>query len=202
MMKRMLLPVIVLLALAGFVTGALAQITNSAHDLSSNSTYTFKTTGAKSTNQDQTCVFCHTPHTSTSVALLWNRTNPSASSFSMYQPLSGNTGTLGAASLRCLSCHDGVTAFNSLVKGSANNAVTMDTTQVPTGLDLRNEHPVGFNVPFGSSGWQASIGSYAKSYSGNVECASCHDPHNTTGVTKFLRVANTTSRICTSCHSK
>jgi len=40
-----------------------------------------------------------------------------------------------------------------------------------------------------------------------VECASCHDPHNAdTGIpadsVSFLRIANTSSEICTTCHDK
>ena len=40
-----------------------------------------------------------------------------------------------------------------------------------------------------------------------VECASCHDPHNAdTGIAaesvSFLRIANTSSQICTTCHAK
>lgn len=41
------------------------------------------------------------------------------------------------------------------------------------------------------------------SYDGNepyVECATCHDPHNTTPL--FLRVANTGSALCVACHVK
>jgi predicted CXXCH cytochrome family protein len=34
-----------------------------------------------------------------------------------------------------------------------------------------------------------------------VECASCHDPHNTV-TTAFLRVENTASAVCTACHTK
>ena len=34
-----------------------------------------------------------------------------------------------------------------------------------------------------------------------VECASCHDPHTSTNVT-FLRIANTGSAVCLSCHIK
>ena len=34
-----------------------------------------------------------------------------------------------------------------------------------------------------------------------VECASCHDPHNPDNGT-FLRTANTSSAVCTSCHVK
>lgn len=39
-----------------------------------------------------------------------------------------------------------------------------------------------------------------------VECGSCHDPHNaasaTTGEVAFLRISNTGSQLCTSCHIK
>lgn len=35
----------------------------------------------------------------------------------------------------------------------------------------------------------------------SVECGSCHDPHNYTNPT-FLRVANTSSNLCLSCHVK
>ncbi len=39
-----------------------------------------------------------------------------------------------------------------------------------------------------------------------VECGSCHDPHNSSTQTPtmvaFLRVPNTASQVCTSCHSK
>lgn len=34
-----------------------------------------------------------------------------------------------------------------------------------------------------------------------VECASCHDPHSSTNAT-FLRIANTGSTVCLSCHIK
>jgi predicted CXXCH cytochrome family protein len=39
-----------------------------------------------------------------------------------------------------------------------------------------------------------------------VECGSCHDPHNssTQGPTSvaFLRIDNTASQVCTTCHTK
>lgn len=36
-----------------------------------------------------------------------------------------------------------------------------------------------------------------------VECGSCHDPHNdTSNETQFLRIDNTASQICTTCHIK
>jgi hypothetical protein len=39
-----------------------------------------------------------------------------------------------------------------------------------------------------------------------VECGSCHDPHNDTSAgptsVQFLRINNTASQICTTCHVK
>lgn len=35
-----------------------------------------------------------------------------------------------------------------------------------------------------------------------VECGSCHDPHNTTGTTTFLRKSNAASAVCLTCHNK
>ncbi len=46
-------------------------------------------------------------------------------------------------------------------------------------------------------------------YDGKVECASCHDPHGvpsggagSTFKPTFLRVANTGSALCLTCHTK
>ena len=205
-MKTKFFPVAVALLLAVWVVGAQAQIADSsAHNLSANSTWSFTSANAKASNTNEVCVFCHTPHRTTSAQLLWNRTNPSASNFTMYVPLSGNTGTLGDASLRCLSCHDGVTAFNAVVKnpstGAPDNSGKMDTTAFPAGTNLTNDHPVGFTVPT-TTGWKSTPGSggFAELYSGKVECASCHDPH--TNQAKFLRASNTNSQICKDCHDK
>ena len=75
--------------------------------------------------QGQVCVYCHFPHNAAFVgAPLWNRKAPSGP-FQMYssandQYFVANPGEdtvnrpLGTVSAACLSCHDGVTAFNSL----------------------------------------------------------------------------------------
>ncbi|MFQ5465954.1 MAG: hypothetical protein ACE5EI_08505, partial [Thermodesulfobacteriota bacterium] len=74
----------------------------------------------------EVCVFCHAPHHGNPAkGPLWNRTNSSTS----YQPygmtIAGTniTGTPGAASLACLSCHDGITTFDTLINapGKGNN---------------------------------------------------------------------------------
>lgn len=35
-----------------------------------------------------------------------------------------------------------------------------------------------------------------------IECATCHDPHNGETDQMFLRIANTSSAVCTACHTK
>ncbi|MFZ9024294.1 MAG: cytochrome c3 family protein, partial [Anaerohalosphaeraceae bacterium] len=37
---------------------------------------------------------------------------------------------------------------------------------------------------------------------GKVQCSSCHDVHNTPGVAGLLRIANTNSDLCLTCHDK
>lgn len=68
----------------------------------------------------EVCVYCHTPHgaNSRAAAPLWNRT-VLASSYTTYNNASSLTGSTitqpGPNSLTCLSCHDGVTAIDSII---------------------------------------------------------------------------------------
>jgi len=39
-------------------------------------------------------------------------------------------------------------------------------------------------------------------YGGRVECASCHDVHDTAGISKLLRFSNDESALCLTCHDK
>lgn len=92
----------------------------------------------------EVCVYCHTPHgANTNVAApLWNRSIPSTT----YTLYSSNTLTQaisqpGAASLVCLSCHDGQQAVDAIMnmpgsgryKASPDNAF-LNTWSNPSGL--------------------------------------------------------------------
>lgn len=145
-----------LAALLMAVTAAgAASIKNTKHDLSLGSTgATFK-----ATNTDQICVFCHTPHNSLQDIPLWNRTNPTASNFTLYSSSSMNntpvkTGfTADSISLFCMSCHDGATGLGSDVHNDPNG-VGIDmaggndllTGDANLQNDLSNDHPVNFLV--------------------------------------------------------
>jgi hypothetical protein len=116
----------------------------------------------------EVCIFCHTPHHGSTNAPLWNKGNQGAGSYTSYgTTVAGtSTGTIGAATLACLSCHDGVNTFNTIVNwpgksGSGTNASAgtthmswlltedgntqsdyMTSGRLNLGTDLTNDHPV------------------------------------------------------------
>jgi hypothetical protein len=91
----------------------------------------------------EVCVYCHTPHGANVAAAvpLWNRSLPTNTTYITYDKL--NTSTLtqavyqpGAASLPCLSCHDGSQAIDAIINmpGSGQYSATADpTTWQPSG---------------------------------------------------------------------
>jgi hypothetical protein len=85
-------------------------------------------------NYGEVCVYCHTPHAANSnvSAPLWNR-NISSTTYTTYNQL--NTSSLtqtvyqpGAASLTCLSCHDGQQAVDAIINmpGSGGYSTTIN----------------------------------------------------------------------------
>lgn len=91
----------------------------------------------------EVCVYCHTPHGAnrTTTAPLWNRTMV-ATTYQTYDLLAtpGITqpiGQPGAASLTCLSCHDGQTAVDSIINmpGAGRHSAAQETAQNNAFLD-------------------------------------------------------------------
>lgn len=178
-------------ATAAVVTGLLAAFSGSAdaagltgirntkHNLSKDGPGINKTTDV-----GEICVFCHTPHgsSSTAAAPLWNKKVADPASFAgkMYNSQTFDAvDTVGfissSVSLACLSCHDGSQAMDTVLNapgsggydanggtfaggwsGANQNAGKM------TGLaclmcdgDLKNDHPVGMEY----AKWQGNTGS-------------------------------------------
>jgi len=78
------------------------------------------------------------------------------------------------------------------------------------GTDLSNDHPITIDYSAAGTGLRAEA-SCAVTNGGitlplygtncNVECGSCHNPHDNTNGT-FLRYSNQNSQLCTTCHLK
>lgn len=170
---------------------------------------------ASQTGTTETCIFCHTPHNAAAATAgpLWNR-NTDNTGYTMYSSSTIDM-TVGTApqgvSLACLSCHDGVISYNSVV--NTGGATILPASTVMTGANmvgkvLTSDHPISityditkdtdFNAAV--SGKVDTLPLYGAS-SDQVECGSCHDPHESTNA-KFLRKTNGASALCLTCHKK
>jgi predicted CXXCH cytochrome family protein len=131
----------------------------------------------------------------------------------------------GGISKLCLSCHDGsvaVSSYGNLGNGFSSSQHTGTSFAsgrilIGAGGNLQNHHPIGFNYDavailddeirdsgnalLGNNAYGLTIADLL--YGGNVECASCHDVHNTKNTgTKFTWVEDDGSNLCLSCHAK
>jgi predicted CXXCH cytochrome family protein len=209
-MKKVLILAVALVLVA--VGVSFAGIATSKHDLSAaGGVYTGGTMSS--------CQYCHTPHLRTNSAVsglpLWNKDLTTSGIWTMYNSGSTTAGTSidsdpGAQSRSCLSCHDGTVAIGNVLVGTSDTLVLatnlvggkLGATNINLTTDLSNEHPIGFTVDTTKAGLDSIANMKADGFTFYVgdtkmECATCHDPHDTSKGS-FLRVAKGT--ICTACH--
>ena len=181
-----------------------AQMSGGKHDLNTN------LGDLPATHGQDLCRFCHTPHNSNAVAPLWDRNPPDTAIFTLYSSatMENTMGQPTGVSQGCLSCHDGVTAFDSLLglTGTAGNNMNTDypASTAILGTSLANDHPVGVDVTVAlEMETPATINATdLRLFSDNVECASCHDPHGGAGYDNFLRLDPAAGTLCETCHTK
>lgn len=204
---------VVLVAAIALASGvAIADIAGSKHDLRGD-------TDSNDVQTDELCVVCHTPHNSVVAVPLWNHSRSAVGQggYSYYTSTTLTPGLNQDASSGitglCMSCHDGTVGLGQLVNNPESTTGTpgdVGTTMVGAGVlgtDLTNDHPIGFDYSlstaadsdFNAAPTVAEVQLFG--VDGNVECASCHDPHDTT-YPPFLVTSNTASAICTACHTK
>ncbi len=201
-------------------TGSFAEITGSKHDFS-----------LQSWSDGQLCKVCHTPHNanqSVSSAPLWNHELSSETNYTLYNSDSMNQHTVqpkGISKL-CLSCHDGTVAVDSF-GGKTGSMKILPGEPGYIGTDLSDDHPVSIIwnhqtiIPYefdeqclychdyigeDPEKFRLPFYTYDGGTTYNVECSSCHDPHNkgdgTQGPDYMLRTKNTRSFLCTQCHKR
>ncbi len=217
-------------ALACGLVLAASDVTNTKHNLSSTAG-TGQITD-KSTNEDQVCVFCHTPHQANPAAPLWNHTRSAVASYGVYTSptMNGVPADIGGGtdtSNLCMSCHDGTIGVNNLVNppndinanptmgsGHELDATGKIIASRPTnmGNDLRNDHPVNFTY---DAALAAADGSLVTPASASYVDAGhtvplfggklqCGSCHNAHDNTNvpFLTKGNHASALCKTCHVK
>lgn len=136
MLKKSVLLVAVLLVATNLWAAKTMDVSGTRHNLSSTSVNLPGGNMYMATNEDEVCIFCHTPHGGTMNTPLWNRAVPAGSGFTHYTSatLSGymsglaSNRNVNAESLLCMSCHDGTTAMNSIINNSNRTAAAPDNT--------------------------------------------------------------------------
>ena len=203
MFKRLVLVSMALLLVAGMGYGQ--NIAGSDHDFS----------GKNWNASGEICIVCHTPHNAIAgVNPLWNH-EVTTSIFTLYasSTLDATVGQPDGNSKLCLSCHDGTVAVDNFGgKTGGSDFVTGDKN---FGTDLTNDHPVSmtydatlastdgglFDPTTVNSGLGGTI-DVDMLYSGKLQCASCHDVHNGSGLSYLLVKNNNASALCLTCHNK
>jgi predicted CXXCH cytochrome family protein len=207
-MKRLAPLALGALFLLATASGASGQtIVGSAHDFS---TKGWNTTG-------EICVVCHTPHNadvSVTDAPLWNH-QITAATFTVYSSstLDATVGQPDASSKLCLSCHDGTVALDNF--GGTTTGTNFIGGGALVGTDLSNDHPISFLYDAALATTDGTLYDPTTTSSGlggtidqdmligsKLQCASCHDVHNGSGVQPLLRKSNANSALCLTCHQK
>ena len=170
------------------------------------------------------CTPCHVPHsTKTLPAPLWDYAL-SSQTYSMYGKTSSSAMNAqpgnqpDGMSKICLSCHDGIVAPDAY-GGNGGRTVPLFGNGLLVAVPSNN-HPISFvydtalamkdgdlyDPSIRLSGLTGSTGTIQTDmlFAGKMECASCHDVHNTKALpgTKLLVKDIAGSMLCLTCHHK
>jgi predicted CXXCH cytochrome family protein len=207
-MKRFAL-VFTAMALFAVVQVNAQTIVGSGHDFS----------GAAWNSTTEICKVCHTPHNGVTTipgAPLWNHALSTAT-YTVYtsSTLDATVGQPDGISKLCLSCHDGTIALNNFTGNTYSGADVFASGDALLGTNLTNDHPISFLYDaalattdgglFNPTSTNSGLGSTIDAdmlFNHKVECASCHDVHNGTGIDFLLLKSNTGSALCLTCHDK
>jgi len=183
------------------------RVAGTVHNLSASGPGPFR-----AAEEQQVCIFCHTPHNASGARPLWNR-QLSVAGYRIYQSstLNARPGQPTGASKLCLSCHDGTIAVGSVLS-RVDRIRMVGGDFMPAGLtnlgtDLSDDHPISFDY---TSGLAAADRQLVNPLSlrpevkldtnGQLQCTACHDPHhNPYG--DFLVVRAEYGELCTACHA-
>lgn len=205
-MLRSTLSLVIVVLISGLTFG---QIAGTDHDFS-----------GQGWGTTEICEPCHTPHNSdvtVSDAPLWNHEVTTAT-YTLYTSptLDATVGQPSSNSKLCLSCHDGTVALDSFGGNTGSNFISGEAL---IGTDLSNDHPVSFvyNTAlsttdgglFDPATHVTALGGtieedllFGSTGSATLECASCHDVHNSYGNANLLLIDNDASAFCLTCHDK
>lgn len=151
-----------------------------------------------------TCGVCHgTESEPPTAAPLWDQNADLNRTFGTSLAQSKQA---GGGTVICLRCHDGTIARDAISGATRNRFVNKENPGMfGTGHGVSN-HPVGAPYPMFDKDFRPVTAVDADGAvflpAGNVECISCHDPHNMSGERYMLVKSNGRSALCLTCHRK
>ena len=203
---KLLLCCTVLASLSWAASRSGADVATTKHNLSALGPGQIKVAG-----ETEMCKFCHTPHASNPIAPLWNRHDP-GTYYETYESstLKAAVGQPTGSSRLCLSCHDGTIALTQTYNPQNAPPGTIYITSQDRGYlgtHLGDDHPISFAYDSALAAQNHELldpaslpASVSLDNTGQLQCATCHDPHdNTFG--KFLTMSNVESQMCRTCHA-
>ncbi len=176
------------------------SVLGSKHDLSASGPGP-----VRAVSETRVCIFCHVSHGGAQGAS--SRPEPQAP-HQLRETREASARVATGSSRACLSCHDGTIAVGRTSAGEIAMRATDRAGRIPVraglGTDMRGSHPISvaqragprLRVPAPTDAVRLDRG-------GQVQCTSCHDPHQenadpSTG--KFLVMSNRDSALCLTCH--
>lgn len=154
--------------------GVNGAVTGNKHDFSKDNT----AAPIHSSETDQVCIFCHTPHGATAQSTLWNRPAPAEASNAYERNLSvaialdanakiasgydstDHSAYPNGSTRLCMSCHDGVTAIGAFLVGDKPSFADDTMNLKATAVNLATAHPVSFK-------YDADVVGYINTYHGS-----------------------------------
>ena len=184
------------------------SIVNTVHNLSVTGPGTIR-----ATDEQEICIFCHTPHNSLPESPLWNKQDPGV----VYDLYTSTTiqsvpGQPTGSSILCLSCHDGTIALGNVLSRIADINFTGAITHLPQGYtnlssDLSDDHTITIQYTSGLAAtdgqlYDPALVAYPVTLeNGYIQCTSCHDPHQDL-FNDFLVLSPQFSELCMRCHQR
>jgi len=193
-----------------------AQIAGTKHDFQ---------TKAWAPAENKMCGVCHATHNAKNEpsAPLWNHQSTAVAAYTLYtSPTFSGQGGLtitnpSASSKLCLSCHDGTVAIENFGNTTTGSNYIPAASRIGgvTGSDMTKDHPISFQYTDALATADGGLrpptttitglgGTITQNmlFNNKMECASCHDVHNKYNISHLLRVSNTNSQLCLTCHNK
>ena len=180
-------------------------------------------------SEPEICVTCHAPQNGNTQVPRWNHA-ANGVAFALYATPAMALAAVrpGSTSKLCMSCHDGTIAILVAVDAVRDGAFGSTDSTSSLGSNFGRSHPVGIvydasltsanrglrdpamNTGSAGSGvGEASSIASTLLRAGRVECASCHDVHNSSTVADpgssknpLIKFSIAGSGLCVQCHAK